>query len=106
MCLHKFVKSVTSSAAVRTFYIEQMFVSVRMQFHNHADTQPVQRFDRAMWYIYDIKLEILQVRKNEISLRKCSAGSAQLRTSEGTLATSGVRGGKGAAAPPGLKNSG
>jgi len=30
---------------------------------------------------------MLQVRKNETSLRKCSAGSAQLRTSEGTLVT-------------------
>jgi len=30
---------------------------------------------------------MLQVRKNEISLRKCSGGSAQLRTSEGTLVT-------------------
>jgi len=25
-------------------------VSVRMQFHNHVDTQPVKRFDRAMRY--------------------------------------------------------
>ena len=33
---------------VRTFYIEQMFVLVRMQFHNHVDTQPVKRFERAM----------------------------------------------------------
>ena len=37
--------------------------------------------------ICDIKLEILQVRKNEISLRKCSVGSAQLRTLEETLVT-------------------
>jgi len=37
MCLHKFVKSVTSGVPVRKFYIEQMFVSVRMQFHNHVD---------------------------------------------------------------------
>jgi len=37
-----------------------------------ADTQPVKRFDRAMRYIYDIKFGMLQVRKNEISLRKCS----------------------------------
>ena len=27
------------------------------------------------------------MRKNDISLRKCTAGSAQLRTSEGTLVT-------------------
>jgi len=48
MCLHKCVKSVTSSVPGRTFYIEQMFVSVRMQFHNHVDTQSVKRFERAM----------------------------------------------------------
>jgi len=30
---------------------------------------------------------MLQVRKNEISLRKCSGGSAQLRSLEGTLVT-------------------
>jgi len=75
MCLHKFVKSVTSSVPVRKFYIEQMFPLVRMQFHNHVDTKPVKRFERSMRCIYDIKLEILQMRKNEISLRKCSAGS-------------------------------
>ena len=60
-----------------------MFVSVRMQFHNHVDTQPVKRFERAMQNIYDIRFCMLQVRKNEISLRKCSVGSAQLRTPEG-----------------------
>jgi len=43
MCLRKFVKSVTSSVPVRTFYIGQMFASVRMQFHNHVDTQQVKR---------------------------------------------------------------
>jgi len=30
------------------------------------------------------------VRKNEISLRKCSGGSAQLRTLEGTFGHQGV----------------
>ena len=35
-----------------------------------------------MQYIYDIKYGKLQVRKNEISLRKCSRGSAYLRTLE------------------------
>jgi len=52
-----------------------MFVLVRMQFRNHVDTQSVKRF-RAVRCIYDIKLGMLQVRKNEISLRKCSGGSA------------------------------
>jgi len=64
MCLHKFVKSVTSSVPVRTFYIEKMFVSVCMQLHNHVDTQPVKRFERAMQCIYDIKFGMLLVRKN------------------------------------------
>ena len=48
MFLHKFVKLVTSSFPVRKLYILQMFALVRMQFHNHVDTQPVKRFDRAM----------------------------------------------------------
>jgi len=89
MCLHKFAKSVTSGASVpvRKFYIEQMFASVRMQFHNYVDTQPVKRFDRAMRCICDIKFGMLQVRKNEISLCKCSGGSPQLRTSGETLVT-------------------
>jgi len=58
-----------------------------MQFHNHVDTQPVKRFGRAMRCICDIKFGMLQVRKNEISLRKCSGGSPQLRTSRETLVT-------------------
>jgi len=66
MCLHKFVKLVTSSVPVRKFYIDQMFVSVRMQCHNHVDTQTVKRVERAMQYIYDIKFGTLQVRKNEV----------------------------------------
>jgi len=37
MCLHKFVMSVTNSVPARKFYIEQMFVLVRMQFHKHVD---------------------------------------------------------------------
>jgi len=57
-----------------------MFVLVRMQFQNHEDTQPVKRFDRAMRCIYDIKFGMLQVRKNKVSLRKYSGGSAHLRT--------------------------
>ena len=65
---------------VRKFYIEQIFVLVRMQFHNHVDTQPVKRFERAMRCIYDIKFGMLQVRKNEISLRECSGCSAHLRS--------------------------
>jgi len=37
--------------------------------------------------VYDIKFGMLQVRKNEISLRKCSGGSTQLCTLEGILVT-------------------
>jgi len=47
-----------------------MCVLVRMQFHNHVDTQPAKRFERAMRCIYDIKCGMLQVCTNEISLRK------------------------------------
>jgi len=57
MCLHKFVKLVTNSVPVRTFYIEQIFVLVRMQFHNHVDAQPVKRIERATRCVYDIKFE-------------------------------------------------
>jgi len=64
---------------VRQFYIEQMFVLVRMLIHNNVDTQPLQRFERAMRCIYDIKFGMLQVRKNEISLYECSDGSVHLR---------------------------
>jgi len=47
----------------------------------------VKRFDGAMRQICDIKFGMLQVRKNKISLRQCSGGSAHLRTSERTLIT-------------------
>jgi len=38
-----------------------------------------------MLQINDIKFRMLQVRENEIQLRKWSDGAAQLRSSEGTL---------------------
>jgi len=47
-----------------------------MQFHNYVDTR-VERYERAMRCIYDMKFLMLQVRKNEISLRKWSGASAQ-----------------------------
>jgi len=50
MCLHRFVKLVTSDVACKKSFKEQMLVSVCMQFHNHVNTQPVKRFDRAMRY--------------------------------------------------------
>jgi len=58
-----------------------MFVLVSMQLRNHVDAQPVKRCKRwkgEMLYLYDIKCGMLQVRKNEISLRKWSGGIAQL----------------------------
>ena len=72
---------------VRKFYIEQTFVPVRMQFHNYVDIQPAKRFERAMRCAYDIKSGMLQVRKNEILLRKCSGGSAHLHILEEALVT-------------------
>jgi len=38
-----------------------------------------------MRYVYDIKFEMLQMRGNEISLRKRSGSTARLRTLEETL---------------------
>ena len=52
-----------------------------------VDTQTVKRFHKAMRYIYNIKFGMLQVRKNEISLRRCSGSSVHLRTLEGRLVT-------------------
>jgi len=37
MSLHKFLKLGISSVPCKKIYIEQMFVSVSMQFHNHVD---------------------------------------------------------------------
>jgi len=42
----------------------------------------------AMRFICDIDFRMLQVRENEISLRKSSGGTTHLRTLEGTLPTS------------------
>jgi len=63
-------------------------------------TQPVKRYERAMQCIYDIKFGMLQVGKNEISLRKCSGCSAQLLTSERTLVIGGGTGGPHGPRPP------
>jgi len=59
-----------------------MFVSVRMQFHNHVDCRHTtsETFRKAVRCIYDINFGMLQVRKNEISLRECSGSSAHLRS--------------------------
>jgi len=40
-----------------------------------------------MQYIHRINLGMLEVRENEIALRKLSGGTAQLRTLAGTLLT-------------------
>ena len=44
-----------------------------------------------MQHIYDMKSGTLQVHTNDISLRKCSGGSAQLRIVDGTLPESEYR---------------
>jgi len=56
MCVHKFVKLVTNSAPVRKFYIEQMFVLVRMQFHKpyRHTTGETFRQSSAMYIRYQI----------------------------------------------------
>ena len=58
-----------------------------MQLRNHVNTYAVKRLSvtEAMQYIYDIKSELLLVRKNDFSLHKWSVGTAHLRTVEGTL---------------------
>jgi len=90
MCLRKFVKWVTNSLPVRKSYIEQMF---GFRFSAHAILQPCGHTTSETFrkgyaiYIYDIKFGTLQVRNNDISLRKCSGGSADLRTLKGTLVT-------------------
>jgi len=67
-----------------------MFVLLRierMQLRNHVDTQPMKRSNRYAIYIHHIKFGMLEVRENEISLRKLSGGTAQLRNLAGTLLT-------------------
>jgi len=72
-----------------------MFVLVRMQLRNHVDTQPVpfpalhvlcDIYIYIYIYICDIKFGMLQVRSNEISLRKWCGGAAQLRSLRGNTA--------------------
>jgi len=69
-----------------------MFVLVRIQLRNHVDARPVRRFRcRRAYALYtyyiqhDIKFVMLQVRENEISLRRWSCGTALLSTLDGTL---------------------
>ena len=71
---------------LRKYYTEQVFVLLRtkrMQLRNHADTQTVKRPQRLKGcavYMYRIKFRMLEVRENEIALRKLSGGTAQLRS--------------------------
>jgi len=76
---------------LRKFYTEQTFVLLRtkrMQLRNRADTNS-KAFPtlKGLYdiYICRIKFRILEVRENEIALRKLSDGIAQLRTLNGTL---------------------
>jgi len=68
---------------LRKFYTERMFALLRtkrMQFRSHADTQPVKRSKGVAIYIYiyRIKFRMLEVRENELALRKLSGGTVQL----------------------------
>ena len=85
MYLHKFVKLLTSSLPCKKILHWENICFSAHAIHKHVDTQPVKRFERAVRCIYDIKFgsaqELLQVPKNEISLRKCSGGSPHLRIS-------------------------
>jgi len=54
-----------------------------MQLHNHVDrhiTGETFQALQGLYYIYDIKFVTLEVRENEISLRKWSGGTAHLRS--------------------------
>jgi len=62
---------------LRKFYTEEMFVLVCMQLRSHEDAQPAKALQVIKW-LYDNKFGMLQVRKNEISLRKYSDGAAHL----------------------------
>jgi len=51
----------------------------RTQLRNHADTQTVKRSQRLKGYaiyMYRIKFRMLDMRENEIALRKLSGGTA------------------------------
>jgi len=86
---HKFVKLVTSSV----WPCKKLLHWGNVCLSAHAISQPCRHTTSETFrkgyaiYIYDIKLGMLQVRKNEISLRKCSGSSAHLRTFKGTLVT-------------------
>jgi len=70
-----------ASVPLRKFNTEKMFVLLRtkrMQFRNHADTQTVQRSKGYAIYIYSIKLRMLEVRENDLALRKLSGGTGHL----------------------------
>ena len=49
-----------------------MFLSASLQLRNHADVQPMKRFERRKGYAIYIRYQygLLQVRENGISLRK------------------------------------
>ena len=55
---------------------------VSMQLRNHADTQPSKRYE-GLCDIHDINVGMLQVRENEISLRKWSLVVLRMRNLEG-----------------------
>ena len=72
---------------LRKIFTKPIFVLVNMQLRNHAmhNQWSVPSVERPMRYMYDNKFGMLQVRENEISLRKWSGVMAQLHTVQGTL---------------------
>jgi len=72
---------------LRNFYTEHLFVLLRtkrMQLRNHADTRTASETFQALKGLCHIHLSIkfgmLQVRENEIALRKCLVVSAKSRS--------------------------
>jgi len=55
---HNKIWGVTASVRSKKIYTEIMFVLVRVQFHNHVDTQPVKRFKHYEGYAVYIRYQI------------------------------------------------
>ena len=75
--------------SITKFYTEKIFVWVRMQLRKHVDTR--WSVTRVMQYTCNVNFGMLQVRENEISLRKRSGGTAHLRTLEKRFQTEGPK---------------
>jgi len=78
---------IISVPSIRKCYTEQMFVSAGIQLRNHATSEPFQALQGLCDIPTILNLECwnLEVRENEISLRKLSGGTAHLCTLGETL---------------------